>query len=231
MKTHDDVETVRKLIFRSVAECVAGAGSEDAGSLGVREKSIERDATKTDDHAQLEQQAKLFIEKRRTVAQLFRGGFVARRRATTYRCDLQIGESHAIVARPCERLRRESRFVEHRIKEIAGAVSGEGTTCAVGAVCAGSEAQSQDARVRIAKGRNRLAPILPIGIGAAAHLRNVGAVLPKPRASIAGDDAGVEGFQLGARRRHNVILLDSAMKIESRPRSNGAFKYKILKTS
>jgi hypothetical protein len=28
-----------------------------------------------------------------------------------------------------------------------------------------------------------------------------------------------------------VILLDSAMKIESRPRSNGAFKYKILKTS
>jgi len=104
-------------------------------------------------------------------------------------------------------LRGEAGFVEDGKQEVAGAVAGEGAAGAVGAVRAGGEAECEYAGMRIAEGGNGFAPIVPIGISAAANTGNFCAVGTQARASIAGDDLRVQSIERGCGgRRHKPIL-------------------------
>jgi hypothetical protein len=89
--------------------------------------------------------------------------------------------------------------MEHRIEKISRPIASEWATRAIRPVSTGSEAQGEDARIGIAKGGNRPAPVFPIHVSAAADARNIGAVAPQPLATIAGNDTSIESFQLGAR--------------------------------
>ena len=152
----------------------------------------------------------LLVEPWRAVAQLLGSGLVAGRRAADDSADPEIGEFHAVVAGCGVGLRGEARFVEHGIEEIAGAIAGERPTGAVGAVGAGSEAQREDARRWDRRRRAQACPSNPNRCkrgDARAQPRRSG---PQPRASIAGDDAGIEGFER-AGSGHNGILLDNAI--------------------
>ena len=92
-------------------------------------------------------------------------------------------------------LRGEAGLVEHGKQKVARAVAGEGPAGAVGAVRAGREAQGKHAGMLVAEGGDGFAPVLPIGIGAAAHAGHFGAILAQARAAIAGDDLCIQGFE------------------------------------
>ena len=64
----------------------------------------------------------------------------------------------------------ESEVVEDRVHEVAGAVAGEGTAGAVGAVRSGGEAEDQDAGARIAEAGDGSSPVGLVDKGAAAGL-------------------------------------------------------------
>ena len=91
-------------------------------------------------------------------------------------------------------------------EEVAGAVAGEGAAGAIGAMSAGGEAEDEDLGVGIAKGRDGLAPVFPIGIGAAAEAGYFGAVIAKAGTQVAGDDAAVEEVKGIWTAGHGLIL-------------------------
>src|ERR1035438_4478562 len=66
--------------------------------------------------------------------------------------------------------------MEHRIEKISRPIASEWATRAIRPVSTGSEAQGEDARIRIAKGGNRPAPVFPIHVSAAADARNLAAL-------------------------------------------------------
>jgi hypothetical protein len=85
--------------------------------------------------------------------------------------------------------------MQDRIEKVAGAVSGEGTARAIGAVRAGCKSEDEDARFRVAEGWYGTAPILPVGVGATTRAGNLAAMGAKARTKIAVYDAGVERMQ------------------------------------
>lgn len=100
--------------------------------------------------------------------------------------------------------------MEDRIEEVARAVPGKWPTSTVGTVSARSEAKNQDARTRVAERRNGAAPVFPIGVGAAANLRDMGAVAAEAFATFAGHDFCIEQFKsMGAARHREILVLRS----------------------
>jgi hypothetical protein len=73
---------------------------------------------------------------------------------------------------------------------------------------AGSEAQSQHARLRVAKRGHRLTPVFKVGISTAAHPRHLGTVGAETRAELAGNDTGVQNFERSGSSGHGEILGD-----------------------
>ena len=96
--------------------------------------------------------------------------------------------------------------MQHGIEKISRAVAGKHPSRPIGAVRARREAQRQHPRPRVAEGGHGLAPVLAVGIGAAAHPRHLGAVRAQPLAALAGNDAGIQIFQRRAGSSHAEIL-------------------------
>src|SRR5262249_39695522 len=88
-----------------------------------------------------------------------------------------------------------SRLVEHRIKKVAGGVSGKWPTSAVGAVSTGGQAKNDDPSTRIAEARNRLPPVIPFPISAAFFARDLLAVGHQAWTTHARDQFTIELFE------------------------------------
>ncbi len=103
----------------------------------------------------------------------------------------------------CPRFGREAELVQDGVHEVAGAVSSEGATGAVGSVGARSKAEDEHACAGIAEARYGTCPVLLVLVSAAAGLADSGAVGAQARAELAGDDlvanefmrAGLDGRQ------------------------------------
>jgi len=86
------------------------------------------------------------------------------------------------------RLRCEARSIEGRIQKIAGCITGKGTAGAVAPVCTGRKPDKHNPRMRIAKGRNRFAPILVLTIRSTLLCRDGGAICTQLGAALALDN-------------------------------------------
>jgi len=82
----------------------------------------------------------------------------------------------------------EAKLVENRVHEVAGAVSCEGTACAVGSMSAGSEAKDEHTGLWISKAGNRAGPIGLVLIGATPGFADAAAIVAKTGAALAIDD-------------------------------------------
>lgn len=106
-----------------------------------------------------------------------------------------MAEFEAIVAGDARGLAGEAQFVKHRIHEVAGAVAREGAACAVGSVCAGSEAEDEDTGARISEARDGTDPVGLVLIGAAFGFADAAAVVAEAGAAFAIDDGFVDLLQ------------------------------------
>ncbi len=78
--------------------------------------------------------------------------------------------------------------MEDGIHEVAGAVAGEGAAGAVGSVSAGSEAEDEDASLRVAKAGDGAGPVGLVEVGPAPGFADVSAVVAKAWAALARND-------------------------------------------
>src|SRR5262245_60362018 len=84
----------------------------------------------------------------------------------------------------------------------AGAVAGEHSPRAIGAVCRGGEAEDQNARPWIAKAWNGLSPVGVEAVGRLLVTRDLAAVRAQPRAPLAADDRLCHAREWTARVDH-----------------------------
>jgi hypothetical protein len=120
----------------------------------LREKShvaVEGYLSKAHDDAHARESLDLLSEVGAAVANFLWERLVAGRGAANNGGDPRVTELEAIVTCDSARLGGKSKFVEDRIHEVAGAITGEGTASAVGSVSARSETKDQDSGSRIAE--------------------------------------------------------------------------------
>jgi hypothetical protein len=89
--------------------------------------------------------------------------------------------------------------VQDIVHEVAGGVSGERATGAVGSVRTRSEAKDVDAGVGVSETGNGLGPVLLIAIGGALDYAEVLSVCTQARAEGAADNGLLDGFEDGER--------------------------------
>lgn len=215
MITANGDKLARKLVLCAMRKDVLRAFELMAKSRLVCEQPVKGDSPQADHHAQLCEQHHFQVEPRRAATQFFGRRFIARRRTPSNGSNPETVEGHAIAARSRFGLRCKSRSVQNRIQKIAGAVAGKRPSGAIRAVCTRRQPQRQNPRLRIAKRRHGTAPVLPIGIGAAAFCGNLRAVRPQPRAKFAGDDARIQRLK-SCGPDHEGILIpigDGAMPL------------------
>src|SRR5437868_7617953 len=156
------------------------------------EVAVEGNFAQHEHDLQLLQSFHLAIKKRRAVSELLSGRLVVRRSATSNGGDVDIAQLQAIAAVSGRGLRGKAHFVQDGIHEVAGAIPGEWTAGAVGAVGAGSKSEDQHSRFRITEAGHWLSPVLPVHIGAALLPSDLLAVRDQARAAGAGNDLLVE---------------------------------------
>jgi hypothetical protein len=83
---------------------------------------------------------------------------------------------------------RETRFVQRSEEPIATSVSGEDASSSIATVGGGRKPQHQQSCPRIAKARNRFAPVLLIAKSSNLLASDRLAPLDQPRAETASDD-------------------------------------------
>ena len=85
--------------------------------------------------------------------------------------------------------------MQYGIEEISRAIARKGPPGSVGTMRAGSQAEGQNARMRITERGHRAPPVLPIGIGATPHPRDFSAMCSQTRTAFASDDPRVQNFK------------------------------------
>ena len=99
-----------------------------------------------------------------------------------------MAELEAIVAIDGAGSGGEAEFVEYRIHEVAGAVSGEGTAGAISSVGSGREAEDKDSGTGITETWDGSSPVGLVLVGAALGFSDAAAVGTKSGTALAGDD-------------------------------------------
>jgi hypothetical protein len=161
----------------------------------VGEEAVPGDLAEADDDADAGQCVNLGGEMDRAVANLLRRGLVSGRCAADYRCYPTVAKREAVVAGDGAGLIGKAEFMEDWVHEVAGAIAGEWSAGAVGAVGAGGEAEDEDAGAGVTKAGDRARPVFVILVSAATGLTDMGAVLAQPGAKLAGDDRVADAVQ------------------------------------
>jgi hypothetical protein len=156
--------------------------------------SPHRDATKHQ-HRTRPQYRKLALQKVPAICQLPRQRFVRRRRATQSRGHVSIVQSEPIFAIRRSGLIGEPRAKQRLVQEITRAVAREHAPRAIRSMRCRCKAQNQKLRARIAKARNRLAPIIPSEKRTTLVSRDLFAIPYEPRTRAAVNDFLIELFQ------------------------------------
>src|SRR5215475_15275519 len=105
-------------------------------------------------------------------------------------------------------LRGESCFVQDRVHEVSRSIAGKRSAGAIGTMRPGREAQDKHARIGVAESRYRLAPVVPLHVGAALFFGNPAAVCDQPRAAGAGDNLRVKLIE--GKWHHGYFLIYAA---------------------
>src|ERR1700675_3052549 len=183
-------------VFGAVAEFVLPLTNNQLSSLQVVEIGFESDSPQSNDDAQIFQPFEFALQIRSAVGQFHGQRLVIRRRAAGGGSDIKTGQHLAIVAGSRGGQEGESRLVQHRINEVAGSVSGERASGAIGAVGAGSESENEDAGMGITEPGNGLAPVLAVAVSAALLARDLLAIHDQTRTPRAADDFGIQNLEI-----------------------------------
>lgn len=111
--------------------------------------------------------------------------------------DPGIPQSKPIVAGYALRLRSEASRIHSPVKELAGTVPRKHTSCTISTMRTRSQSENQQTGHRVAKGRHRFTPIIPVEVSTPLNYRNFSAVSAEARAPLAGNDFAldlVKGF-------------------------------------
>src|SRR6266536_4473686 len=131
------------------------------------------------------------IKVRRAIRQFLRQRLVIWRRATDCSRDVKILQNQTVIAVGAERLAGETNLVQHWIHEIAGSVSGERASGAVGSMSSRSQPKHDDASVGITEAWHRFAPVLPLAVSAALFDGDLLAIGNQARTASTGNDFSV----------------------------------------
>ncbi len=109
--------------------------------------------------------------------------------------DPGVDQLQSVLARGTLGLCGKAGPMQNAIQVVAGAVACKHPPRPIGTMSAGRERHDQQFRRRIAKGRNRSSPILPIAIGAALNSRDFTAVRDETRTFLTRDNSLIEDTQ------------------------------------
>lgn len=151
MITGQKVKTVWQDVFGSVGKAEVGFTGNHAGLQQIGHVAVEGDLSQTDDNLDSRQRFYLCREMSGAVANLLWRRFVSGRSASNNGTDPGVPKFQAIVAVSPRRLTGETKFMEYRIHEVAGAVTGEGATRSVGSMRTGCESENEHMSMGIAK--------------------------------------------------------------------------------
>src|SRR5208337_1115860 len=181
---------------------------DQLSSQQVVEIGLESDSSQSYDDAQIFESFDFALQKRSAVDQFLGQRLVAGRRTAGGGGYVETGQHLAIVAGGRGGQQRKSGFVQHRVHEVAGGVSGERAAGAIGAVGAGSESEHEDAGMGIAEAGNGLAPVLAVAESAALLAGYALAIFNQPRTAHAGDDFDVQNLEpVGGRHAPSLYLV------------------------
>ena len=151
MITSQKVQTVWQDVFGSVGKAVVGFASDGAGLQQIGHVAIEGNLSQADNNSNLWQGFNLCSQVNRAVANLLRCGFISRRGTAHDRGNPGVAEFQAIIAMSASWLAGEAQLVQHRIHEIAGAISSKGAARSIGSMRAGSKPKDENTGAGIAK--------------------------------------------------------------------------------
>lgn len=189
----------------TVAEAEGRPGLDETLVLQDREIGIESDRSQRHNHAYFFQKLKFLREVPAAAGQnLISGRLVIRRNAAHGGTDVGTRENETVLACNAFRLTGETGFVQCTIQKLAGAITGEHSTGSIRAVCARSEADQKNARVRVPKARNWAAPIVLSRIGPAADPSDLLPMRNQARTAAALDQIAIEYIQSLQRVRNSA---------------------------
>ncbi len=179
---------MRQLVFGSMVEPVSRPPRDRSLSQHVGQIAIPGNLSEADDHPHLRERIKFRSQVSSASSNLLGGGFVGGRRAANHGRDIGMAQPQAILAMRCRWLRREAERVQHRVHEIAGAVSRKGASGTIRSVGAGCQSQNENPGTGVAETGYWPRPVSLIPVGTASRLPDCGAVAAKSRAELAGDN-------------------------------------------
>ena len=179
---------VRQHVLGAVAEGIRRSSVDDAGCQQVRQVAVPRHFAKAHHDPHPRERRHLRRKVRRTVANLLRRRFVAGRRAPHHRSDPCIEQPQPVVAMRPGRLRGKAGFEQHRIHEVARAVSREDPPRAVGSMRSRRQSKDQHLRPRIAEAGHGPSPVGLLEVRPPPNPADLLAVGAEPWAAFAGDN-------------------------------------------
>lgn len=188
MIADEQVDAVRQEILGPVDEAEGRPGADDAQVKEMGEEGVEGDLSKADDDPDAREGGELMREVIAAVADLFGERFVAGRGTADDGSDPDVAELEAVAARGGGGLAGKAKLMEDRDHEVPGAIAGERTTGAVGAVGSGSESKEKNAGARVAEAGNGARPVDLVDVGTAPRLADGGAEGAKTRTALTEGD-------------------------------------------
>jgi hypothetical protein len=182
------MQAVGKDIVGPVGEAVGRFAVDDAGVQKVCQVTVKGDFSETDNDPDARKGLDFSGEMRGAVANLLRLWLVAWRGATDDGGDPGMAKFEAVVAVDGSRFAGQAELVQDGVHEVAGAVAGEGTACAVRSVGTRGEPQNQDAGAWVAKAGNGASPVGLVHVGATLGLADTLTIFAQTRTEVAGDD-------------------------------------------
>src|SRR5437764_10686925 len=164
--------SIWKHVFGAVGKQEFGLALHNPSPYQISQVCVEPDSAEGHHYFYLFQAGKLAIEEWSAVGQFLGKRLVGWWCTTTGRSDVGVQQLQTVINPPAIRLIGKPCPVENWIHEVAGRVSGEWPTGTVGAMRSRRQAKDQYACIVISEARNRLAPVLPVAVGAALLPRN-----------------------------------------------------------
>lgn len=195
MVTAQEIEAVWQKIFGSVGEFVIGSALYLTGCQQVSEKAIPGNLSQTDDDADAGERFDFGCKVGRAVANLLRGGLVARWSTADDGTDPGVAEAEVVVARDGLWLRGESELMQNGVHEVSGTVASEGPSGAISTMSSGSKAENEYPGAWISEAGHRFGPVDLVAIGRTARLANTLAVSSQAGTELTGDDILADGLQ------------------------------------
>ena len=166
-------------------------GHGHAAAIEQLQPRIEADLAEGDDDTHPREMAEFHFQVIQAACDLFRQWFVIGRCTSDRGQDVCVREMQTIIGSLRRRDIRKPGPMQRRHQEIAGAVSGEDSACAIGSVRSRCKPDQQQSRVRIAETGHGQSPVRVETVCALLLRCNTPAVLSQPRTAFARHDCAM----------------------------------------